>query len=98
MSNESLVSQVQKEPPVSPKPPVRTDYVDKRSSNSRSGQANNKSSLINKHFDNVVYHKQRKRDEDSDEEGNPYISNPDIEEPTRLRDTFAAQWPKYTTP
>jgi len=97
-SNESLVSQVQKEPPVIPKPPVRTDYVDKRSSNSRSRQANNKPSLINKHYDNVINHKQRQRHEESDEDEDPYISNPDIEGATRLRDTFAAHWPKYNTP
>ena len=36
MSNETLVSQVQKEPPVIPKPPVHTDYVDESSLNSRS--------------------------------------------------------------
>ena len=88
MSNETLVSQVQDEPPVIPKPPVRTDYVDKRSSTSRPGQANHKSSVINKHYNNVINNKQRKRDEESDEEGNPYISNPDIEEFTRQMDSF----------
>ncbi len=68
MSNETLVSQVQDEPPVISKPPVRTDYVDKRSSNSRPGQANHKSSVINKHYDNVI--NQQKREEESEEEGN----------------------------
>ncbi len=99
MSNETLVTQVQDEPPVIHKPPVRTDYVDKRSSNSRPGHANHKSSVINKHYDNIINHKQRKREEESDEDGNPYISKyPGIEEFTRQMDNFAAQWPKYTTP
>ena len=40
VSNETLVLQVQKEPPVIPKPPVHTDYVDKQSSNSRPWLAN----------------------------------------------------------
>ncbi len=63
MSNETLVSQVQKEPPVIPKPPVDTDYVDESWPNPRSLQSKHRSTIIN------INHRQRKREEDTDEEG-----------------------------
>ncbi len=95
MSNEPLVSQVQKEPPVITKPPVHTDYVDE--SNPRSLQAKHRPNVINKHYDNVPSYKQRKREYVSDEEGN-ISTYPNIEEFTRQMDNFVAQWPKYNTP
>ncbi len=97
MSNKTLVSQVQKEPPVIPKPPVHTDFVDESSPNPRSLQAKHGLNVINKHYEKETSYKQRKSEYTSNDEGND-STYPDIEEFTRQMDNFAAQGPKYTTP
>jgi hypothetical protein len=97
MSNETLVSQVQIEPPVIPKPPVPLDYADRSSSNPRPWQATNQLAKgIHKH-DEVKTHRQQNRELESDEE--ECVSKyPDIDGFTRQMDNSITHRPKYATP